>query len=194
MRMWVRSLAFLSGLRIQCCWNLCCRSQILPQIWRGCGISWQLQLQFSSYPGNLHIATSMALKTGKCSQIGEAMMNKKSSFVLPDLIFFFFCFLGPHIQHMKVPRLGVKLDLQLLTYTTAVATQDLSPTCDLYHTGYLTHWAKPEIRPVSLWIPVGFITAEPQWELPGAVMNTLCKNFPSRASEIFKAHPPVQRW
>ena len=35
-------------------------------------------------------------------------------------------FLGPLPQHMKIPRLGVKSDPQLLTYTTATATPDLS--------------------------------------------------------------------
>ena len=34
---------------------------------------------------------------------------------------------------MEVPRLGVKLELQLLTYATATATPDLSHTCDLHH-------------------------------------------------------------
>ena len=40
-------------------------------------------------------------------------------------------FLGPHLQHMEVPRLGVKLELQLPAYTTATATQmqaTLQPT------------------------------------------------------------------
>ena len=32
--------------------------------------------------------------------------------------------------------------------------------------GSLTHWARPGIEPTFLWIPVGFVTAEPQWELP----------------------------
>ena len=41
------------------------------------------------------------------------------------------CFLRPHLQHMEVPRLGVKLELQLLAYTTATATPDLSHVCDL---------------------------------------------------------------
>ena len=36
-----------------------------------------------------------------------------------------FVFLGLH-QHMAVPRLGVKLELQRPVYTTATATQDLS--------------------------------------------------------------------
>ena len=30
---------------------------------------------------------------------------------------FFFCLLGLHLGHMEVPRLGVKSELQLLTYT-----------------------------------------------------------------------------
>ena len=43
--------------------------------------------------------------------------------------FCFFVFLGPHLQHMEVRRLGVKLELQLPSYTTA--TPVLSPICDL---------------------------------------------------------------
>ena len=34
------------------------------------------------------------------------------------LFLFFFFFLGPHLRHMEVPRLGVKWELQLLAYTT----------------------------------------------------------------------------
>ena len=33
---------------------------------------------------------------------------------------------------MEIPRLGVKLELQLLAYTTATATQALSLICDLH--------------------------------------------------------------
>ena len=44
----------------------------------------------------------------------------------------FFFFLGPHLQHMEVPRLGVKLELQLPAYTTATATLDPSCICDLH--------------------------------------------------------------
>ena len=46
---------------------------------------------------------------------------------------FFLLFLGLHSQHMEVPRLGVKLELQLPAYTTATATQDLSHVFDLHH-------------------------------------------------------------
>jgi len=46
---------------------------------------------------------------------------------------FFFLILGLHPQHMEVPRLGVKSELQLPAYATATATWDPSPVCDLHH-------------------------------------------------------------
>ena len=49
-----------------------------------------------------------------------------------------------------------------VTYTTAHS-----------NTGTLTHWAKPRIKPTSLWLLAGFISTEPQWELPG--FNIWCK-------------------
>ena len=73
-------------------------------------------------------------------------------------VFLFFCFLffRAHPRHIEVPRLGVKLELQLLAYTTAYG-----------NAGSLTHWAGPGIKPVSSWILVGFITTEPGQELQG---------------------------
>ena len=38
-----------------------------------------------------------------------------------------------YLQHMEVPRLGFQLELQLLAYTTATATWDLSCVCNLHH-------------------------------------------------------------
>ena len=48
--------------------------------------------------------------------------NGNSSFIL-------FSFLWPRLWHMEVPRPGVKLELQLLAYTIATATQDPSSIC-----------------------------------------------------------------
>ena len=42
------------------------------------------------------------------------------------LSFFLFVFLGPNLQRMEVPRLGVESELWPPAYTTATATQDLS--------------------------------------------------------------------
>ena len=50
--------------------------------------------------------------------------------------FFFFSFYGLHLRHMEVPRLRVKLELQLLAYNTATATWDvrsMTNICDLHH-------------------------------------------------------------
>ena len=49
-------------------------------------------------------------------------------------VVWFFSFLGPHPQHTKVPRLGIKLELQLPAYATATAIPDQSCICDLDHT------------------------------------------------------------
>ena len=38
-----------------------------------------------------------------------------------------FWFLRPHLQHVRVPGLGVKLDLWLPAYTTATATLGSKP-------------------------------------------------------------------
>ena len=46
---------------------------------------------------------------------------------------YIFFFLGLHSLHMEVPRLGVQLKLQLLAYTTAMATPDPSSIFDLHH-------------------------------------------------------------
>ena len=49
------------------------------------------------------------------------------------LIYLFSCFLGLHPMHVEVPRLRVKLELQLLAYATATATWDPSHVCDLHN-------------------------------------------------------------
>ena len=63
-------------------------------------------------------------------------------------IYIYIYILWPDLWHMQVPGLGVEseLELQLLAYTTATATPDLSHICDLRHSsrqcGSLTHWAR----------------------------------------------------
>ena len=41
--------------------------------------------------------------------------------------------LRPHLQHMEVPGLGAKSDLQLTAYATATAMRDPSRICDMHH-------------------------------------------------------------
>ena len=42
------------------------------------------------------------------------------------MLFYFVWFLWPHVWLMEVPRLGAESELQLLAYTTAMATADPS--------------------------------------------------------------------
>ena len=77
-------------------------------------------------------------------------------------------FLWLCLCHMEVPRLRVELELQLLAYTTGTATQDLSHVYDLQCSSQQCRILNPlraGIEPMSSWILVRFVTAEPQWEL-----------------------------
>ena len=78
-------------------------------------------------------------------------------------------FLGPHLQHVEVSRLGVKSELQLPTYTIATATAmpDLRCVCNLCYS--LTHWARPRIEPTSSWILVRFLIC---WDTTGTPQRT----------------------
>ena len=51
-------------------------------------------------------------------------MQKKSLMQKMPKFFFSFFFLGPHLWHMEVPKLGIKSEPQLPAYVTAVATPD----------------------------------------------------------------------
>ena len=116
--------------------------------------------------------------------------------------FFFFFFLGQHLKHMEVPRLGVKVELQLpacSTHSNARSELHLQATPQLTATpGSLTHWARPGIEPASSWILVSFVSAAPQGELPDHILYAVIYENPycsvrspacSQPSEIIKTHP-----
>ena len=53
-----------------------------------------------------------------------------------EVVWFFF-FLGPHLRHMEVPRLGVDSEPQLPAYATPQpAMPDLSLVCDPHHSSW----------------------------------------------------------
>ena len=91
--------------------------------------------------------------------LGIMYIDLHFTYLLANFTYLFiYCLLGPHPQHVKVPRLGVRLELQLLAYTTAkqLGTWATSATYTTAHgyAGSLTHWARPEIECASLWILV----------------------------------------
>ena len=71
-----------------------------------------------------------------CEQIeGDFIMDKS----------FFFVFLGLLPRHVEVPKLGVKSELWLLAYTTAIAMRDPSCICNLHHSS----WHHQIVNPLS---------------------------------------------
>ena len=50
--------------------------------------------------------------------------------------FFFFSYLGLHLWHMEIPRLGVELELQLSTYTRTTTMPDSICICELHHSSW----------------------------------------------------------
>ena len=48
---------------------------------------------------------------------------------------------------MEVSRLGIELELQLPAYATAIAAQDLSYVCKLYHSSQQHQILKPLSNP-----------------------------------------------
>ena len=61
----------------------------------------------------------------------------------PIILFFFFCFSGPHPQHRAFPRVGVRSELQLPACTTATATRDLSHIFNLHHSSWQRQMLNP---------------------------------------------------
>ena len=71
-------------------------------------------------------------------------------------IFFFFLFLGLHLQYMEVPKLGVELELQMQAYPTAAAMQNVSCLCNVHHSSQqhliLNPLSKARDGTKSLWM------------------------------------------
>ena len=57
---------------------------------------------------------------------GEHIFTYLLAIYLFIYLFFAFCFLGPYMWHMEIARVAVESELQLLAYSTAIATQDPS--------------------------------------------------------------------
>ena len=136
------------------------------------------------------------------------LKNSCSVWYYDGLSFLFFsCFLGLHLWHMKVPRLGVELGLQLSVYTTARTIPDLSLVFNLQlrsqqhwilnseskardWTRLLMdtsrvhyHWATTGTLMTGFWAPTLCLHNQPQWELvrnAGTGLTSLTKSAFSR--------------
>ena len=101
----------------------------------------------------------------------RTLLQGHTFFIFICLFVYLFWFLGLQLCHMKVPRLGVELELQLLAYATVTATCVIRATSVIYvytkahsNAGSLIHWGRPGIKPTFSWILM-FVSAAPQWVL-----------------------------
>ena len=71
---------------------------------------------------------------------------------------FFFVFLGPHLQHVEVPRLGVNQSYCWPTpqpHQLGIRAASATYTTGHGNAGSLTHRARPAMEPMFSWILVG---------------------------------------
>ena len=68
----------------------------------------------------------------------DVIQKKKKKRLFFDFLLLLLFFLGPHLRHMEVPRLGVKLELQLLAYATATWQRWIEPTSSRIIVWFLT--------------------------------------------------------
>ena len=98
--------------------------------------------------------------------------------------FFFFSFLGPHLRHTEVPRLGVELKLQ--QPATARATLDPSRIYHLYHSSQQCWILNPLSRArdeTSVLMDTSQVCKLlPQWKLPNHLFLDSLGEFRCRQS------------
>ena len=88
------------------------------------------------------------------------VMLTQAPFAFPlALLLLFFFFLEPHLHHVEVPRLRVKLELQLLSYTIATAMPDPSHLCDLHHSSQHCWWILNPLSRAGYWTCVLVVTS-----------------------------------
>ena len=95
----------------------------------------------------MQVAFYVHRKMGVVIVVGNFIMEKNYPTVFRLSSFYTYLlsysFLGQHVWYMEVPRLGVKLELQLQAYTSATAMLDpaisVNYTTAHGNTGSLTH-------------------------------------------------------
>ena len=103
-----------------------------------CGFDWH-------FPGDLWYWASFLVSVDHLNVFfGKVYIHGYSVPLSFSLFYFiFFCFSGPHLWHMEVPRISLDLEVQLLAYTRATATPDLSHICDPRHSSWQTWTLNP---------------------------------------------------
>ena len=126
--------------------------------------SWAFVPQVRQLSKEPMLSGSQWARSNFLSQENPLQLTKTNNHQHLSRVWKVLCFvcLGPHPWHMKVPRLGVKSELQPLAYTTATAMLILNPLSK----------ARGSICSLRQ-ILDEFVSAEPQRELPLFVFNDI---------------------
>ena len=76
---------------------------------------------------------SLKCSLPKSTQVLQKSVSHGGWEISFSFLFFSFCFLGLHSQHMEVSRVRVQSELQLPAYTRATARRDPNCFCNLHH-------------------------------------------------------------
>ena len=137
---WLCSGHDLSTLKAElevCCFCPGCPSSPVPcppiGLWRTGSSSFWLKCFPSWLPTVPHIQppTLLSLWPSRTPKSCPSLTPQSSDLITTHVLGG--VFLGLHLQHMEVLRLGVQSGLQLPAYTTATATPDPSWVCHLHH-------------------------------------------------------------
>ena len=115
-----------------------------------------------------------------------------------------FVFLGPHPQHMEIPRLEVKSELKLQAYTRAAATWDESCVFDPHHSSrprwILSPLSEARDRTCDLMAPSGIHFHYATMGTPTKTYYfnfsplTLIWHWQSPTQKLLRAHDSLEKW
>ena len=130
---------------------------------------------FTNLSSMVVVTCNLIKSKGAC--FGETLLSVHHIYITLKVIFLsslfyllFFSFSRGASLAYGSSQARIESELRLLAYTTATAMWVPSGICYLHHSSgqhqILNPLSKARIKPASSWIPVSFITAEPQWERP----------------------------
>ena len=125
------------------------------------------------WPSPYILGTSDTIKTIKPFYWFYSPLNILKIKVIPThsflfcFVFWSFVFLGLHLWHMEVPSLRVDLAGPMLQpQQHQIRVVSVTYTIAHGNARSLSHWARLGMEPVSSWMLVRLISAEPRQELP----------------------------
>ena len=138
----------------------------------------------SSCPSELgeeRVSSVILLHHLLCYSLSFPLRSDLSKIPMPSALFFFCLFRAAPVAYGSFQTRGQIGAVEQREIQVASATYNTAHV----NTGLLTHCMRPGIKPASSWTSVGFITTEPQWEIPSFSEKFLLKFLTSTKNMFF---------